>query len=146
MPRFRTLFVGLGLIVLASVVASTDSRTASVMLQFGDLLFSEGRYTEAGRAYEAARETDDASLRQEASKGLIRVSLRVGSFNQAMTTATELREEVPGDVAILALYGDALWASGLFTDAEEVFAEAMELDAALPEGHHGLARALAAKY
>ncbi len=145
MPRFRTLFVGLGLIVLASGVASTDSRTASVMLQFGDLLFAEGRYTEAGRAYEAARETDDAALRQGASKGLVRVSLRIGSFNQAMTTATELREEVPGDVGILALYGDALWASGLFTDAEEVFAQALELDPALPEGHHGLARALAAK-
>lgn len=144
MNRVRTLFVGLVLTVLATVVASTDSRTAPVMLQFGDLLFSEGRYTEARRAYEAARETDEVPVRQLATRGMIRSALRLGAFTQAMTMATELREEAPADAAVLALYGDALWASGLFADAEAVYHDALELSPSLPEGHHGLARSLAA--
>lgn len=144
MTRVRASSLTIGLIVLASVAASTDSRTAPVMLQFGDLLFAEGRYSQARLAYESARDTDDAVVRRGAMTGVVRAALRVGAFEAAMTTATDLRASAPGDDAAQALYADALWASGLFEDAEVVYADVVARAPALPEAHHGMARALAA--
>jgi len=145
MTRVRASSLTFALIVLASVVAFTDSRTAPVLLQFGDLMFSEGRYSQARLAYDSARDTEDAVLRQRATVGVVRAALRLGAFEAAMTTATELRTLAPGDDAALSVYADALWASGLFEDAESVYEEVVARAPALPEAHHGLARALAAR-
>ena len=113
-PRILVTF---GFALLATAVASTDTRTAPIMLQLGDLLFSEGKYSEARKAYEVAQDTEDDSIRRSGIMGMIRTSLRLGDFTPAMATARELRENVPDDALVQAIYGDALWASGLFEEA-----------------------------
>ena len=45
----------------------------------------------------------------------------------------------------IALYGDALWASGLFEEAEARYRDALSVAPDLARGHHGMARALAAR-
>jgi len=145
MHRPRRLLLAAGFAILAGAVASTDSRTAPVMLQFGDLLFAEGRYSEARTAYEAAQETDDQAIRRLGAMGTVRSSLRLGAFSRAMETAASLRDLAPDDAAVLALYGDAVWATGLFEEAEQAYAETLELVPDLAQAHHGVARTLAAK-
>ena len=49
------------------------------------------------------------------------------------------------DPGTLALGGDALWASGLFEEAEGRYRDALSMAPDLARGHHGLARALAAR-
>ena len=140
-PRILVTF---GFALLATAVASTDTRTAPIMLQLGDLLFSEGKYSEARKAYEVAQDTEDDSIRRSGIMGMIRTSLRLGDFTPAMATARELRENVPDDALVQAIYGDALWASGLFEEAERAYVETLEFAPDLAQGHHGLARTLAA--
>ena len=43
------------------------------------------------------------------------------------------------------MYGDALWASGLFEEAEARYREALALTPELPRGLHGMARSLLAR-
>ena len=45
----------------------------------------------------------------------------------------------------MALYADALWASGLFQEAEAQYRDALAASPDLARGHHGMARALAAR-
>ena len=45
----------------------------------------------------------------------------------------------------MALYGDALWASGLFEEAEAQLPDALAVAPELARGHHGMARSLAAR-
>ena len=45
----------------------------------------------------------------------------------------------------MALYADALWASGLFEEAEVAYRDALVVAPDLARGHHGMARALAAR-
>jgi tetratricopeptide (TPR) repeat protein len=45
----------------------------------------------------------------------------------------------------MALYGDALWASGLFQEAENQYRDALAAQPELARGHHGMARSLAAR-
>ncbi len=43
------------------------------------------------------------------------------------------------------MYGDALWAAGLFEEAEDQYRLALKATPDLSRGHHGMARALAAR-
>ena len=45
----------------------------------------------------------------------------------------------------MALYGDALWASGLFEEAEQCIGDALAAPPDSARGHHGMARSLAAR-
>ena len=47
--------------------------------------------------------------------------LRVGDFLKARTEAATLHAEGSGDARALAVYGDALWSSGLFGEAEQAY-------------------------
>jgi tetratricopeptide (TPR) repeat protein len=71
--------------------------------------------------------------------------LRIAEFGVAATHAAALRAAAPNDPEILALFGDALWASGLFAQAEEAYAAAVALDPASARAHHGVARVLASR-
>ena len=50
------------------------------------------------------------------------------------------KTEPPRNAEALSLYGDALWASGLFEQAEEKYRDALALAPELARGHHGMAR------
>src|SRR5205823_11187304 len=51
----------------------------------------------------------------------------------------------PKDPEAISLYADALWASGLFDQAEETYRAALSLSPELPRGRHGLAKSLLAR-
>ncbi len=131
--------------LISLAVSDTESASADIQLQLGNLLFSEGRYEEALEAYGHARQAPQKEQRLKASSGYIRSALRVAEFARAREEALTLRRAAPQSADALALYGDAQWATGLFDEAESAFNDALALDSSLARGHHGIARALAAR-
>jgi hypothetical protein len=78
-------------------------------------------------------------------KTAIRLALRTAEFDQALVAAERLNVDAPADPEAIALYGDALWGSGLFDEAEQAYHDAL---ARAPEFHrarYGVARALATR-
>ena len=78
-------------------------------------------------------------------KTAVRLALRTAEFDQALVAAERLKIDAPADPEAIALYGDALWGSGLFDEAEQIYRDAL---ARAPEFHrarYGVARALATR-
>ena len=111
--------------VLATAVSVVPGRLVTVSasdeirLQLADLLLAEGRYAEAIDTYQQVKAAPAVPVRARALSGLVTSMLRVAEFEPALREATELRLLVPGDAAAMSLYGDAVWASGLFLEAED---------------------------
>ena len=82
---------------------------------------------------------------RQARGGVIQSALRVAEFESAREEAEKLIRESPRAPESLALYGDALWASGLFEQAEAKYQEALAGTPELARGLHGMARSLAAR-
>jgi tetratricopeptide (TPR) repeat protein len=114
-----------------------------VQTQLGDLLLGEGRYAEAADAFRRALPSETLGAR--AGVGLVVSELRLGNFDAAYGAATALRSRYPHAADVGAIYGDALWASGLFEDAEAAYEAAVVADAGEGRGRHGRARGLAAR-
>jgi predicted aspartyl protease len=70
--------------------------------------------------------------------------LRVGDFAAARTHAEQLTRTDVTDAPALSLYGDTLWAFGLFDEAGHAYDAALKLDGRDARAHHGRARALTA--
>jgi len=145
---FRTSAVLL-LIVAASLVIHADgtppSQAADVQLQLGTLLNAEGRYVESLEAFQNALKTTDTAMLRAARAGVITNALRIAEFDLARYEAETLVKMAPRDASALALYGDALWASGLFEESEARYGEALALTPGLARGLHGMARSLLAR-
>src|SRR4249920_1222552 len=127
--RFRSSVV-LVLVAAASLAIHADgtpSQAADVQYQLGTLLYSEGRYVESLEAFQNALKSQDALLLRGARAGVVQAALRVAEFDTARNEA------------------DALWASGLFEEAELQYREALVLTPGLPRGLHGMARSLLAR-
>ncbi len=145
----------LRLLAAAALIAGTaaavprllagSSDLAEIQLQLGNQLFQEARYLEALDAYERALRDGEGPTLVRARMGVVRTSLRVAEFSRARAEAADLLKTRADDVEIVALYGDALWATGLFVEAEDVFRDALALDPEYGRARHGLARALAAR-
>jgi tetratricopeptide (TPR) repeat protein len=137
------------LVAAASLVIRADSTPASqaseVQLQLGDLLFSEGRFLDSLDAYRNALKTAPSDSLRRPRIGVIASALRVAEFDLARQEAEKLYQSDPKGADAVALYGDALWASGLFQDAENKYKDALATSPELARGHHGMARALAAR-
>src|SRR5260370_32510534 len=73
------------------------------------------------------------------------MALRVAEFDLARREAETLVKEHPASPETLSLYGDALWAAGLFELAEIKYRDALPAHPDLPRGHHRLARSFAAR-
>jgi Flp pilus assembly protein TadD/predicted aspartyl protease len=134
------------LVLAAAVMLAADVQhfaQADVQVQLGDLLFDEGRYAEAADAYRRAVGSDRVGDR--AGAGLVLASLRLGNFDAAYKEASTLRERYPAVPAVAAVHGEALWAYGLFEDAEAAYDAALAGDVNQPRAHHGRARSLAAR-
>ena len=146
----RTLAKGFGVFVFA-VAACTWTLAAQnpfsplASLDAGDGFMSQARYGEAFDAYVHARSSDEAAVRIKAGAGMVRALLRVARFSDARREGAVVAERDPGNASALAVYGDALWASGLFLEAESAYSRALAIDANDPGALHGRGRSLAAQ-
>jgi Flp pilus assembly protein TadD/predicted aspartyl protease len=145
----RRISVVSALIAVASLAIHADgtppSQAAEIQLQLGSLLYSEGRYNESLEAYQNALKTTDTLALRNARAGVIQSALRVAEFDLARNEAETLVKIAPRDPDAMTLYGDALWASGLFEEAEVKYRAALALTPELPRGLHGVARSLLAQ-
>src|SRR5215472_8407958 len=119
------------------VLAAQAQLPADVQLQRADGLVRDGRFSDAVAAYRhlLVDGTADA-VRERARAGLTLSLLRTGDFAGARTEGAP-----PGaSAASLALYGDSLWSSGLFDEAERAYDASLAIDPAEPRAHHGRAR------
>jgi tetratricopeptide (TPR) repeat protein/predicted aspartyl protease len=140
------------LLLLAALAAAPLTLLAqappnvTIQLQFARLLMNEARYRDAVEAYRRAVAVagDDAALAPEAHGGLARALLKTGDFATARKEAEIAAAALPDDASIQALYGDTLWASGLFDEAEHAYVQAIARNPAEARAHHGLGRSLTA--
>ena len=110
-----------------------------------DLLFDEGRYVEAFDAYEPrAEDAADSAHVGEAPLGR-RSRRRCGSPSSTSRGTRPRRSRGPSraDADAMSLYGDALWSSGLFDEAEQKYQDALAIEPNCRAALHGLARSAA---
>jgi predicted aspartyl protease/Tfp pilus assembly protein PilF len=136
-------------VVAASLVIRADvtppSQASEIQLQLGDLLFSEGKYVDSLDAYRNSLKTAPSDAVRRPRMGVIASALRVAEFDLAREEAEKLHKADPKSPDSMALYGDALWSSGLFPEAEALYHDALAVAPDLARGHHGMAKSLAAR-
>jgi tetratricopeptide (TPR) repeat protein len=125
--------------------ATSQSQTAEIQRELGDEFLAEGRYQDALDAFQRALAVAGPDDIRAARAGVVQSALRVAEFDLARVEAEKLVLVSPKAPEALALYADALWASGLFEEAEARYRDALAVASDLARGHHGLARALAAR-
>jgi tetratricopeptide (TPR) repeat protein len=135
-------------IAAASLVIRADatalSQASEIQLQLGDLLFSEGKFGDSLDAYQLALKTADSGSVRRPRIGVIASALRVAEFDLARIEAEKLYKADPKRTESMALYGDALWSSGLFDEADAVYRDVLATQPDSARGHHGHAKSLAA--
>ena len=146
---------GIRAAALVAIVAATtlaigadqtpQSQSGEIQLLLAHEFFADGRYQDALEAYQKALTAPVPADPRAARQGVIQSALRVAAFDLARVEADALVKSTPLDPAALSLSADALWASGLFDEAESRYKDALSGVPALARGHHGLARALAAR-
>ena len=139
-----TAIVAAGSFVIRADV-TPSSQASEIQLQLGDLLFSEGRFLDSLDAYKLALKSALPDNMRRPRIGVIASALRVAEFDLARSEAELLHQADPTGPDVMALYGDALWASGLFQEAENQYRDALAAQPELARGHHGMARSLAAR-
>jgi Flp pilus assembly protein TadD/predicted aspartyl protease len=135
--------VSCAIVIHADVTPS--SQAAEVQMQLGRQLMDEGRYIEALQAFQNAMNAPVPADPRTARTGVVQAALRVAEFNLARATADDLARMAPKDPDVTALHADALWASGLFEEAEARYEDALAMAPDLARARHGLARSLAAR-
>jgi aspartyl protease family protein len=131
--------------ILMRAEAPMQSGAAETQLRLGALLAAEGRYVEALDAYARLLMVNDAAVLVRARKGVARMALRTGSYELAAEQADLLTRALPLDPEALSIYGDAMWATGLFSEAEAAYRESASLDPRHARARRGVARSLAGK-
>lgn len=147
MNGFRAAALAVFTCAAASLVIRADgqSQATEVQIQLGNEFLSEGRYGDALDAFRRSVATAGPDDLRAARGGLIHSALRVAEFDLARREAERLVEASPQSPEAIALYADALWASGLFEEAEARYEDALRQAPNLARGRHGLALALAAR-
>ncbi len=141
----RPVPVVVGAVLVAGALAAAQTGgDPGQQYQRGTGLYDDARYDEALTAFAEAVRTQDPALGLLARKGLVRSALRVAQFGLALEQADELRALVPDDVDALTLHADALWAAGLFDEAERDYADGVVRDPVSTRARFGMARSLAA--
>jgi tetratricopeptide (TPR) repeat protein len=137
------------MVVAASYViradATVSSQASEIQLQLADFLFAEGKYLDSLEAYRNALKTAPPDALRRPRIGVIASALRVAEFGLARIEAERLYKADPTGPEAMTLYGDALWSSGLFQEAETKYRDALAAAPDLARGHHGMAKALAAR-
>ena len=132
-------------IVMDAQSTPTTARTEA-RIQLADLLRADQRPWEAIPVYDQAKEGASPEQLVRASAGMLRALLQVAEFNRAYEEAEYLRGLAPRDAETLALHGDALWAAGLFAEAEQVYRDVLAIDPESGAARDGLARCLATRH
>jgi predicted aspartyl protease len=135
-------------LALATTLLTAQAPSAidvEVQLQLGDLLAADGRFAGAAKAYRLARDQAEGPARVRAGQGLVAAMLRTAAFREARKEAAALVGDARRHPAALALEGDALWAAGLFDEAEASYEASLAGGEVDPRALSGLARALAAR-
>ena len=142
------------LVCAAAVAAGTfvihaddkiTSGNAELQFQLGNLLTEETRFREALDAYNRALQTDDHDLQVRARAGKVKSALRIAEFDLAQKEGELLRASAPSDPDALALYADSLWSAGQFDEADQVYRDALSMNAESSRARFGLARSLATR-
>jgi tetratricopeptide (TPR) repeat protein len=138
-----------GLLVAASLTITADvtpqSESGEIQLQLGRQFLADGRYQDALEAFQKALAATVPADGRATRTGIVQAALRVAEFDIARTEALQLVKVAPADPEAATLLGDALWAAGLFEEAEDQYRLALKATPNLSRGHHGMARALAAR-
>jgi predicted aspartyl protease/Flp pilus assembly protein TadD len=121
------------------------SQSGEIQLQLANAFYRDGRYQDSLDAYRRALVAVGPEDQRTARAGVVRSALRVAEFDLARTEADTLVKGSPLAPEAIVLYADALWASGLFEEAENQYHRVLETSPDLPRAHHGMARALAAR-
>jgi hypothetical protein len=138
--------IAAALVVGSSLALRADVNSdADLQLQLANLLFEETRYPEALRAFDRATQATDPAVAVSARKGKVRTALRIAEFPLAFREAETLKGQARGDAEAMTLYGDALWAMGLFDDADRTYHDALTSAPGSGRARFGEARSLAAK-
>ena len=147
--RCSGVFVAACAILAGRLIAAQapGSAAADIQLQLGDLLASEGRFADAVTPYRKAIAAagDDLTIQNDARAGLTFALLRNGDISNARVEAERLVAADPQHAPGQALYGEALWASGLFEEADRAYDAALQADPADARAHNGRARSLLAR-
>jgi len=117
----------------------------AAQIQAGDAFMTAAQYRDAVVAYRSAKQTDDPGLRVRATVGEIRALHRIAAYVDARVSGAAVAAASPTDPEALAVYGDALWGSGLFIDAEELYARALAINVTNARARHGRGRSLLAR-
>ncbi len=136
------------MVVTASLVVAAgggQAQSGDIELAIGNQFFTDGRYLDALDAFQRSLTAATPANERLAQSGAVMAALRAAEFTAARAHSEALVKVAPRDPDALALYADALWASGLFEEAETRYQEALAIAPGLPRGHHGMARALAAR-
>jgi Flp pilus assembly protein TadD/predicted aspartyl protease len=146
-------FRGLVLLGAAGAAVSTLGMRAaeqaapqdpSAQYQLATELYESARYREALGAFEQVAQTGDEGLVVRARKGKVRSALRIAEFEMAWREADLLNQREAADAEAQTLFGDALWASGRFDEAEAAYTEALD-EGGSSRARFGLARSLASR-
>src|SRR5438876_8781289 len=144
----RVLPLAAALVACTIVVRGSDivsTGDAELQFQIASILFDENRYDEAIAAFDRAAKADDPAIAVRARKGRVRAKLRIADFTVARTDAEALRRDVPSDPEAATLYGDSLWAAGLFDESDELYKAALELNPQSSRARFGHARSMATR-
>ncbi len=137
--------VVVGTCTLALRAQDISNADAELQYQIGNLLSDESRYVEALAAFDRASQAPDFELAVRARKGKVKTELRLAEFVNARRDAEQLHSDAPGDNDAATLYGDALWSTGLFDEADKVYEDVLTREPGSSRARFGVARSLATR-
>jgi predicted aspartyl protease/Flp pilus assembly protein TadD len=138
----RSVVTGLSLTLSLS---AQEPPSQENQLERGDTLMSRLQYEDAYVVYKSLRDSHEAQTRIRAGTGMVRALLRLNLYAEAAREGAAVAERDGTLASALSLHGDALWASGLFQEAEARYDEALKIDPADPTALHGRGRSRAAR-
>ena len=147
--RSRPMIALAAVVAMLGLAASTrglaQSDTPELQLQRARTFYGNGQFLDALPIFTQAALAEAEAVRVPATLGVLQSALRVARFDVARSAAVSLRRERPDDPEVRAFFGDAMWASGLFAEADAAYHEAFAIDVNNARAHNGLARVLSAR-
>ncbi len=144
----RSRLLAFGVVALAAswlAVARADLTPADIYLKAGDELVRDWRYRDALALYGEAERVADAAQRLRAGVGITMTAVRLAEFDLAISKASDLLRDNPDDLQVVAAYGHAAWAAGLFAEAERAFGRVLAQRPTDTIARLGMARVLASR-